>query len=191
MRIGKLLFIAAVLMTNVVSASAPDEPSTISKIEHFGGKITRDDESPHKPVTKIDFRSCKKITKGCLLQLTLFKNLTELSLSGTNVTNVSLKEISKLKNLTTLDLDNTLVTDFGLKELKGFNDLTTLRIDSTRVSDTGLKEIANNDNLTILSLNNTQVTDADLKSKGPEGAQTPFEAWPLWNRNYRFRSERA
>jgi len=56
MRVQYLLLVAAVLMaTLVIGEEASDESQAISKIELLGGKVTRDDKLPGRPVTGIDF----------------------------------------------------------------------------------------------------------------------------------------
>jgi internalin A len=55
------------------------------------------------------------------------------------VTDAGLKELADLKNLTTLSLFGTQVSDAGLKELSGLKNLTTLDLDSTQV--TGVAEL--------------------------------------------------
>ena len=53
-----------------------------------------------------------------LKELAPLKNLTELRLFGTQVTDAGLKELAPLKNLTGLYLNDTKVTDEGVKELQ-------------------------------------------------------------------------
>jgi internalin A len=98
------------------SAQADDEDKAVSLVEKLGGKATRDEKAPGKPVVKVNLR-------------------------GTQVTDAGLKELAALKNLTTLDLNLTQVTDAGLKELATLKNLTTLELVYTKVTDVGLKEL--------------------------------------------------
>lgn len=69
------------------------EDKAVAFVAKLGGKVTRDEKAPGKPVTTLN-----------------------LSLGG--VTDADLKELATLKNLTYLDLSHTAVTDAGLKELQ-------------------------------------------------------------------------
>ncbi len=120
------------------SARADDaEDKAVAFVEKLGGKVTRDEKAPGKPVVGVD-------------------------LGGTAVTDAGLKELAPLKSLTTLELSVTQVTDAGLKELAPLKNLTTLNLSETKVTDAGLKELAPLKNLTKLFLARTKVTDAGV-----------------------------
>ena len=69
------------------------EDRAVAVVEKMGGRVTRDDKEPGKPVTAVN-------------------------LSFTQVTDAELKELAPLKSLTTLYLCGTQVTDAGIKELQ-------------------------------------------------------------------------
>ena len=58
------------------------------------------------------------VSDAGLAQLAQLEGLVELSVSGTWLTNASLKYLSDFGELQTLDLSDTLVTDAGLEHLK-------------------------------------------------------------------------
>ena len=92
------------------------EDKAVEAITKLGGKVTRDDKLPGKPVIGVD-------------------------LTYNKVTDAGLKELKHLKQLTSLSLWDTQVTDAGLKELKDFKQLTTLKLDHTKVTAAGVKEL--------------------------------------------------
>src|SRR5262245_32041096 len=85
------------LLALVVTGRA-DEAAAVKAIEKLGGKVTRDDKLPGKPVVAVD-------------------------LGGTTVTDAGLKELKELKTLQSLEIGSTQVTDTGLKELKELKTL--------------------------------------------------------------------
>src|SRR5437762_8904983 len=81
------------LLACLSGAARADEASAVKAVENLGGKVTRDDKLPGKPVIGV--------------------HLHEIG-----VTDAALKELADLKQLTWLSLTVTRVTDAGLKELK-------------------------------------------------------------------------
>src|SRR5881409_2312039 len=113
----RTMLIGAVMLLACLSGAArADEASAVKAVENLGGKVTRDDKLPGKPVIGVN-------------------------LGGTKVTDAGLKELKHLKQLTSLYLNNTQVTDAGLKELKDLKQLTYLDVAFTQVTDAGLKEL--------------------------------------------------
>src|SRR5215510_11853533 len=90
------------LLVLVVTGRA-DEAAAVKAIEKLGGKVTRDDKLPGKPVVAVD-------------------------LGSTTVTDAGLKELKELKTLQSLSLSRTKVTDAGLKELKEIESLQSLNL---------------------------------------------------------------
>ena len=113
----RTMLVGAVMLLACLSGAArADEASAVKAVENLGGKVTRDDKLPGKPVI-------------------------EVNLAFAHVTDAGLKELKHLKQLTSLALYNSQVTDEGLKELKDLKQLTTLGLDSTKVTDAGVKEL--------------------------------------------------
>ena len=89
------------------------------------------------------------------------RNLTELDLVATKVTDAGLRELTQLKKLSRLSLEGEGISDVGLSALAHHN-LTVLDLMDTRVTDVGLKHLVSFANLTQLLLNRTKVTIAGL-----------------------------
>src|SRR5687768_11468193 len=97
------------LLACLSGAARADEASAVKAIKNLGGKVTRDDKLPGKPVIGAN-------------------------LFDTQVTDAGLKELADLKQLTSLYLGQcSLVTDAGLKELKDLKQLTSLNLFATNV----------------------------------------------------------
>src|SRR5213080_2959225 len=99
----KLLAYVCVVALLILSSGAAraDEASAVKAVEKLGGKVTRDDKLPGKPVIGVN-------------------------LGHTKMTDAGLKELKHLKHLTSLNLGWSEVTDAGLKELKDLKQLTSL-----------------------------------------------------------------
>jgi len=117
----KLLAYVCVVALLILSSGAAraDEASAVKAVEKLGGKVTRDDKLPGKPVIEVNLA---------------FAHVTDASLK-------ELKGLKDLKQLTSLALYNSQVTDAGLKELKDLKQLTTLHLGGARVTDAGVKEL--------------------------------------------------
>src|SRR5436853_2890379 len=107
---------AVMLLACLFGAARADEASAVKAVENLGGKVTRDDKLPGKPVIGVHFHEIG-VTDAALKELADLKQLTWLSLTVTRVTDAGLKELKHLKQLTTLNLNHTKVTAAGLKEL--------------------------------------------------------------------------
>ena len=116
------------------------EDTAVEFVQKLGGKVTRDEKAPGKPVTTLDL-SFTEVTDAGLKELAPLKNLTTLDLGYTKVTNAGLKELAPLKNLTKLYLNRTRVTDAGLNELGPLKNLTTLSLYDTKVTNAGVAEL--------------------------------------------------
>ena len=88
--------------------------------------------------------------------------LSELDLSGTDVTDAGLAHLKQLTKLTFLDLSGTKVSDTGLTHLKGLSNLSVIYLRGTRVTDAGLVHLQGLTNLSELVLRFTRVTDAGM-----------------------------
>src|ERR687884_2273610 len=135
----RTMLIGAVMLLACLSGAArADEASAVKAVEKLGGKVTRDDKLPGKPVIEVNL-AFAHVTDAHLKELKEelkgLKQLTSLALYNSQVTDAGLKEIADLKQLTTLYLNNLRVTDAGLKELRDFKKLTTLALCNAPVTD--------------------------------------------------------
>ena len=62
-------------------AARADEADAVKVVEKLGGKLTRDDKQPGKPVVEVNL-SLKKVTDADLKQLKELKQLASLNLFG-------------------------------------------------------------------------------------------------------------
>src|SRR5947208_8506214 len=107
----RTMLIGAVMLLACRSGAAQaDEASAVKAVENLGGKVTRDDKLPGKPVIGVNFNP-GVVTDAVLKELKDLKQLASLSLRLTKVTDAGLKELEDLKQLTSLDLRDTEVTD--------------------------------------------------------------------------------
>jgi hypothetical protein len=90
------------------------------------------------------------------------RELKELHLGRTPITNRGIESLKDLKKLRVLDLLRTRITDAGLEHLAGLTRLEDLNLYSTKVTDTGLVSLKGLGKLEVLVLSDTKVTDAGL-----------------------------
>jgi Leucine-rich repeat (LRR) protein len=93
-----------------------------------------------------------------------FDALEKLDLSGTPLGDNDLQALGALKKPTELSLTGTQVSDAGLVHLKGWTGLQRLVLDGLPITDAGLRALKDLPALTDLSLRRTQVSDAGLAS---------------------------
>ena len=136
----RMILVGAVMLLACLSGAVrADEASAVKAVEKLGGKVTRDDKLPGKPVIAVNF-NLNPVTDAALKELADLKQLTTLDLSLTQVTDAGLKELKDLKQLTSLYLYGT-VTGAGLKELKDLKQLTTLNLAETKVTVDGVADL--------------------------------------------------
>jgi hypothetical protein len=151
-----------VVLTLLATSAMADEDAVVASIKKLGGKVTRDEKQPERPVVEVNL-SYTPVTDADLKDLKEFKQLHRLLLDRTKVTDAGLKEIKELKQLQWLVLSRTAVTDAGLRDIKEFKQLQDLFLEDTKITDAGLKEIKELKQLGRLELRRTQVTDAGVK----------------------------
>jgi hypothetical protein len=100
------------------------------------------------------------------LDLSAWRNLIRLDLSGCPVGDEGLKALAKLSALEELDLSGTNVSGAGLAYLTDLRKLRTLRLTDAPVTDEGAKGIGALKQIRILHLNNSEPAD-------PKAAKLP------------------
>jgi hypothetical protein len=140
-----------------------DEGKVVAEIEKLGGKVTRDEASPGKPVIAVDLKG-STVTDAGLAYLAGLKRLQSLNLANTKVTEAGLAHLKGLTELQSLSLYATKVTGPGLVNLKGMTHLQSLNLMYTPVADAGLVYVKDLTQLQSLDLSGYNLTDAGLVS---------------------------
>lgn len=88
------------------------------------------------------------------------KQVSDLDLSGSTITDAGLAHISKSPNLSSLSLENTSISDAGLQALQLSKPakLAEINLHSTSVGDEGVKALGKIISLQRLNLNDTNVS---------------------------------
>lgn len=160
------------------AARADDaEGAAIKWVESVGGKFTRDDAAPGKPVNGVNFGAAnKKVTNDGLKELKALKNLKTLVVFfSEQIGDEGAKHIGQLNALEKLTLGNTSVTDAGVAELKGLKNLKSLTLSGNiRMTDTSADTIKNFVALEELSLPSTFTDDGVKKLVGVKKLKTLY-----------------
>jgi len=138
------------------------EEKAVKAIEALGGKVTRDEKLPGRPVVEVDLGKTE-VTDAGLKDLKEFKGLQTLNLHFTKITDAGLKDLKELKGLQILNLFFTKITDVGLKDLKELKDLQRLYLSGTPITDAGLKDLKELKDLRVLFFAGTKISSAGLK----------------------------
>ena len=140
-----LRFILPVLV--LVSLWGCGEQDPDDALRKIGAKI---EQNQTDQVTSVSLPG--SATDAALVHAGALPFLTDLDLSGTQISDAGLVHLSGLENLEVLDLSNTAVTNAGLAHIKKLKSLKTLRIGDTDVTSKGLDHLAGLENLKNLSL---------------------------------------
>jgi hypothetical protein len=93
----------------------------------------------------------------------LCSTIARLALSGSSITDDSVRHLQHMTSLASLSLEKSQITDAGLDHLRPLATLEWLWLRGTRVSDAGLATLNKFPSLTRLDLTETHVTDAGLE----------------------------
>lgn len=141
------------------AARADDaEGAAVKWVESVGGKFTRDDAAPGKPVNGVNFGAAnKKVTNDGLKELKALKSLKTLVVFfSEQIGDEGAKHVGQLTTLEKLTLGNTGVTDAGVAELKDLKNLKSLTLSGNiRMTDKSADTIKNFVALEELSLPST------------------------------------
>ncbi len=97
-----------------------------------------------------------------LEQVVCLKQIEQLELWESSVSDARLADLKGLTRLRSLGLHKTKVSDSGLANLKGSSALRSLWLNRSAVTDEGLAHLEGRTNLEALALRETAITDAGL-----------------------------
>jgi hypothetical protein len=106
-------------------------------------------------------RKRSRITNVGLMSLMGMTELTELTLSNTDVTDQGLLHIRRLTKLTTLRLNGTQITDAGINQLSQFARMNVLEIVETRITGSGVAELKRRFSKAFVSHSTASASDHD------------------------------
>jgi serine/threonine protein kinase/WD40 repeat protein len=109
------------------------------------------------------FWGTKGLTDAAAEHLRELKELEDLGLWGSQLSDIGLERLTMLSHLRKLNVGRTKVTDAGTGSLANFPKLTDLVLSYNPISDAGLPPLKSLPRLQSLSLEGTRVTDAGLK----------------------------
>lgn len=142
---------------NFLSLLLPSKRSYSARIGSFSPTVASKLTEVGR-ITSLSVRQSATFSEKGLTLIASFKNLRELDLSGSQITNDDLKQIvSKFRNLERLDLSNTLVGDEGLQHL-GDLRLKRLRVNETPVTNEGIAIISTFPQLEELDIMTSSIT---------------------------------
>jgi uncharacterized membrane protein len=158
-QLGELLLGATGTITLPdVNVPEPDE-ELITKLTEQGVAIT--------PVAKennflqVNFVSVPEGTSTLLPTLKpIAENVLSLTLTGTNIQDLS--TLADFRNLSNLNLSGTKITDASLDDVVKCRSLVTLNLSGTSVTPEGVSKLKACEKLKTLNLYNTSVKSADL-----------------------------
>ena len=128
------------------------KPNAVKSIRKLGAEFKYENEDAKRKIKTISFPPKTTDEDAEVLSDPVFSNVQEIDLSGTKITDATLKHIKALKQLRVLNLNDTEITDAGIAELKEHPTLTQLNLGDTAVTDIGLKHLETAKNLRDLNL---------------------------------------
>ncbi|MEN6407387.1 MAG: hypothetical protein ABFC77_13070 [Thermoguttaceae bacterium] len=170
-RLGNLLFLwpiaIGLLWVSGPFLNAEEPPSlqeeAVAEIRLRGGKVTVDENDPIHPIIGVDMDDFHNV--GAKLRFVDgFKQLKQLSLSHTDLTDADLNRICRFTQLEKLHIGGTAITNSGLKCLHRLPKLKLLSLaESININSDGVKNLAGMQSLTHLKLSYTNVDDPALR----------------------------
>lgn len=133
----------------------------------FVGDACMEDLSQFVELRSLILQGCQATAAG-LRRLSALKNLQELDISNSSLSDSELAEIGKLTSLRWLDLSGNEITGDGLRHLNHLGKLRLLKLCFCDIGDGGFNHLASLTELRELDLSgNKEVTGAGLARFGP------------------------
>jgi uncharacterized membrane protein len=147
----------------------PDLPAKpVGKADEKAIEKLKDEDVVIEPVAQnTNYLYANFVTAGSFddkeisLLLPLKKQVIELKLGNTMITDSALQIISQLKNLMRLQLDHTKISDKGLAYLKSLSNLHYLNLSGTSVTAAGVMQLKGLKNLQSIYLYQSAVKKSD------------------------------
>ncbi len=113
------------------------------EIARLYGKFEVDEQSPDKPVVRVNIGSelDDEDLAHLVPRLAAFPQLTTLLFKSPKITDAGLAHLKNLPQLRSLTLENTAITDAGLGQLKALSSLEALNLKGTKVTDAGIQDL--------------------------------------------------
>jgi internalin A len=166
-------------LDSVTENTLPADPNqkSIETIRNLYGVLKRDSQKADQPIVLLHLGNNERdgetwerewmrprISNSAINHVIVFPQLRELSLSGSQVTDIGLANLVRLKHLEYLELDNTTIGDVGLQHVGKIVSLRHLNLHKLKVGDNGLSRLRSLTNLQTLDLCGTAVTNEGLRS---------------------------
>src|SRR4051794_14381165 len=116
---------------------------------------------PLKNITRVNLYYAEQIGDGALAVMREWKNLKELNLRGTKVTDAGLVHLAGLP-VESLDVGYSLFTDNGFDQLVNLPQLKKLAVGGNKLTDTGINSLRLLPALVDLDLSGGQRTDSGI-----------------------------
>jgi WD40 repeat protein len=115
-------------------------------------------------VVEVDLKDLRNFGDQDLQRLNQLKNLSVLTVMGTNVTDAGLRELADVTSLTLLNVAGTSVNGSGFQHLSNMNKLDTLLCGGAPINDANLVHLKKLPTLRLLGLIDTPITDAGMQT---------------------------
>tara|TARA_B100000963_G_scaffold92116_1_gene79246 strand:- start:267 stop:719 length:453 start_codon:yes stop_codon:yes gene_type:complete len=126
------------------------------ELENIGLLIFKDNKS--NQIIEISGNKNKNVRDSHLKFIGRLKEITDLSLEETQITEEGIRYIAKLPKLEWLNLYKTKVNNRSLKEIAKIKSLKLLPIGSTKITDEGITHLATMTQLEYLGLRGNFIT---------------------------------
>ena len=138
-------------------ASGPDVETAIARIQELGGKFTRDETKPGRPV-RFAVLGGERFTDADLALLTGMKELQILTLRDTRITGAGLDRLNGLTTLSGLMLRSTKLDDDFAENLSRLTNITTLNMIQCKMSGGGFDRLTRMGKLRTLHMIDVTIT---------------------------------